>query len=224
MTAALGSFAAGVALFIAMVASIEPRFSRHWIRCRLQPPNTSRHKHGDTSLEPIELAIFLDAIARTMQSGSSLGHALINEADAHPALTPFTEPIVVRCMRGLDVASAIDDIDSSSWTTDARHTARSLALASINNSSQIIQHGAAIIRERIALTEESNTRSEQAKASLKILTRSPLIVLALIVAMSADARLYLFTTIAGLCCVAFGISLQIVGRRWMSALVAETMP
>jgi Flp pilus assembly protein TadB len=222
MTTAVGSIAVGFLVFVAMLTHVEPRLSGRWVRHRLQPAHVSLPAHTEASPDPAELAAFLDTVTRTMQSGSSLGHALVHAADMHPDLRSFTEPIALRCMQGHDVASAIGDVDPSAWSPIERHTARTLALASHNNSPDVTRHGAALIRERIAHDDERATRSAQAMASLRILTRSPLIVAALIVAMSSEARRFLFTTSAGMSCIALGAAFHVVGRRWMNRLIGQT--
>jgi len=222
MTTAFGSIAFGFLVFVTMLTRVEPRLSGRWVRQRLLPEQVSLAVHNEAPADPIELAAFLDTVTRTMQSGSSLGHALVHAADMHPDLRSFTEPIALQCMQGHDVASAIGNVDPSAWSSIERHTARSLALASHNNSPDVTRHGAALIREHIAHDEERTTRSAQAMASLRILTRSPLIVAALIVSMSSDARQFLFTTNAGICCIALGAAFHVVGRRWMNRLIGQT--
>lgn len=223
MIAVVGALAVGLAVFIVMTTHIEPRVLRPVVRRRLDPPH-SAHQIESPPPQPLELAALLEAVARAMQSGSSASHALVHVADSHPTLTHFTEPIVLRCMNGLSLAHAIDDVWSTAWSTEAQHAARTLALASLNNAHAVVLHGATLIRERVALLDERVTRSAQAQSSLRILTRSPLIVAALIMVMSANARQFLFTTSTGLACIASGIGLHVVGRRWMHTLIAKAAP
>ncbi len=224
MTAVIGSLAAGCVVFLTLVTRIEPRISRPWVRHRLQPSRTETSTHMPSTPAPLELASLLESVARTMQAGSSLSHSLIHAADTHPTLISFTEPIVLGLMRGLNIASAIDDVESTTLSPDAKHAMRALALASLNNTPSVVHHGASLIRERIALLEERNTRTAQAQASLRVLTRSPLVVFALIVVMSTSARQFLVSTAAGLTCIAVGTALHLAGRRWMRTLIDRAAP
>ena len=221
MIAIIGAAAFGSGVFIAMVGMVEPRLSRRWVRSRLLPRVTPPKVHRAQEVDPLEVAAFLDTVTRSVESGSSLGHALVGAADTHPALHRFTEPIAFGCIRGLDVAAAVDAVDANKWSPSERHAVQSLALASFDNAPHVIRHGASLIRERIAFEEERATRSAQALASLRILTRSPLVVTALIIVMSADARHFLFTGTTGLACLAVGTSLQVIGRRWMTRLIGD---
>lgn len=221
MIAAIGAAAFGLGVFIAMVGIVEPRLSRRWVRGRLLPAAAPAVPLRAQEIDPLEVAAFLDTVTRSVESGSSLGHALVGAADTHPALHRFTEPIALGCIRGLDVAAAVDAVDANKWSPSERHAAQSLALASFDNAPHVTRHGASLIRERIAFEEERATRSAQALASLRILTRSPLVVAALIMVMSADARHFLFTGTTGLACLALGTSMQVIGRRWMTRLIGD---
>lgn len=222
MTAFVGAAAFGLAMFTVMVGSVEPRLARRWVRGRLVSPPTVPTQHAVADTNPVEIAAFLDTVTRAVESGSSLGHALVHATDAHPSLHDFTEPIALGCMRGLDVAAAIDEADTGRWTANERHAAQALALASFDNAPHVTRHGASLIRERIAFEEERATRTAQALASLRILTRSPVVVAALIVVMSADARRFLFLTPTGLGCLVVGATLHLAGRRWMTRLIGGT--
>lgn len=220
MTVAAGSLAIGLLVFLLATRHVEPRWSRPLVRHRLQHVSSA-----DTpSLEPLELAALLDAVGRTMHAGSSLAHALLHAADTQPHLAPFTEPIVLQCMRGVPVARAIDELGAASWSVDVNDAARALALASLNNAPSVVHHGADLIRERGALLAERATRSAQATASLRVLTRSPLVVAALIVAMSNDARRFLLASPTGLLMVVTGLALHTLGRRWMRRLIVGVAP
>ena len=221
MIAAIGVAAFGLGVFIAMAAVVEPRLSRRWVRGRLLPVVTPPNMHRTPEVDPLEVAAFLDTVTRSVESGSSLGHALVGATDTHPALRRFTEPIALGCIRGLDVAAAADAVDNDEWSSSERQAAQALTLASFDNASHVTRHGASLIRERIAFADERATRSAQALASLRILTRSPMVVAALIMVMSADARHFLFTGPTGLACLALGTSMQFMGRRWMARLIGD---
>ena len=220
MIAVVGALAAGLAVFVVIATRLEPRMLRPMVRQRLDPPRSTPHAPP----QPLEIVALLEAVARAMQSGSSASHALIHVSDSHAALRPFVEPIVLRCMNGLTLAHAMSEVWSPEWSVEVQHAARTLALASLNNAHAVVLHGAALIRERVTLLEERSTRSAQARASLRILTRSPLIVAALIMIMSANARQFLFTTTTGIVCIAIGLGLHVVGRRWMHTLIAKAAP
>jgi Flp pilus assembly protein TadB len=222
MTTVVGSAAFGLAMFIMMVGTVEPLLARRWVRGRLVAATTTPPSNTTAATDPVEIAAFLDTVTRAMESGASLGHALVHASDAHPALHDFAEPIALGCMRGLDMAAAIDDVATDRWTTNERHAAQALALASLDNAPHLTRHGATLIRERIAFEEERATRTAQALASLRILTRSPVVVAALILVMSADARRFLLTTPTGLGCLVVGVTAHVVGRRWMTRLIGAT--
>lgn len=219
MIAVAGAAAFGFGVFISMVTVTEPRLSRRWVRRRLLPDAAAPTPLRAQEIDPLEVAAFLDTVSRGVQSGASLGHALVRASDAHPTLHRFTEPVVLGCMRGLDVAAAVDAAESAEWSHSERHGAQALVLASIDNAPRVTHHGASLIRELVAFEEERATRSAQAVASLRILTRSPLIVAALIVVMSADARHFLFATAAGLACLTLGTTAHVVGRAWMTRMI-----
>ena len=221
MIAIIGAAAFGLGVFGAMVGVVEPRLSRRWVRGRLLPSVTPPAPLRTPVSDPLEVSAFLDTVTRSVESGSSLGHAIVGAADTYPALHRFTESITLGCIRGLDVAAAVDAADTDEWSPSERQAAQALALASFDNAAQVTRHGASLIRERIAFEEERATRSAQALASLRILTRSPMVVAALIVVMSADARHFLFTGPTGFGCLALGTSLQVIGRRWMMRSIGD---
>ncbi len=222
MIAVVGAVAFGLAAFIGMVTVSEPRLSRRWVRRRLLPDVAAPAPPRTQEIDPLDVAAFLDTVSRGVQSGASLGHALLRATDAHPALHRFTEPIALGCMRGLDVAAAVDAAECAEWSQSERHGAQALVLASIDNAPRVTRHGASVIRELVAFEEERATRSAQAVASLRILTRSPLIVAALIVVMSADARHFLFATASGLACLTLGATAHLIGRAWMTRMIGNT--
>ena len=234
MISTLGSLSIGALVFLLMATYVEPQLARPWVRHRLAllTPNSGASQASVNSsnvvpakhVDPGALAALLDTVMREMHAGSSLNHALVRAAESHPDLASFTEPIVLCCMRGLDVAHAIDEINKRDWTVDMRHAAQTLALAAISNSPVVVQHGASVIRERVALAAECATRSAQAQASLRILTWAPLIISLLIVFISSDARQFLFASAFGIGCLAVGAVFQFVARQWMTHLINEATP
>lgn len=219
--------------------TIAPLLTKHWTRrwLRLRLSNTTFIKGrlfhrpvaiasvGSTAPPPLSITDFLDAVARDVRSGFSLGASFVQCSDRQPLLESWSEPIARRLMRGISLSDALIECALPTWTPEIRFASRTLAIASVGGSgvAPALEHSASILREQHGLALDRDVQSAQAQLSTKVLTWLPIVVFAWICTTDPVARLFLLNTPAGIGCVATGITLNISGRKWMSRVVGNIL-
>jgi tight adherence protein B len=159
------------------------------------------------------LAALLDQAARHCASGESLSNAFASAVDAGPLAATFERTLAAmragstlstalgaQPVRGPDVALVV-------------HVLRLCALEG-GNVSESLDRAAATLRERDAVAQERAAHSAQARLSARVLTVLPVAFAAWTLATTASVRRF-YGTPVGLACLAAGLTLNVVGWRWM---------
>jgi len=215
------SFAGACALLIAPL--LTKHWSRRWLRVRLGTTSlkATAITSATTSLAPLAITDFLDAIARDVRSGFSLASSFVQCSDQQPDNNHWSQPVAQQCLRGVVLADALVECALPTWTPEIRFASRTLAVASAGGAgvAPALEHSASVLREQQALMLDRDVQAAQAQLSTKVLTWLPIAVFAWITITDPIARIFLLSTPVGMCCVATGITLNVSGRKWMSHVV-----
>jgi len=169
----------------------------------------------------------VDAIGRSLRSGSTLRHALAEAADDTP-------PVVASELRS--VLSAVDKGAPfvgtlGSWArreprAEVRIVAAALALASENESgtTQALEGVSQTLRDRHALRGEIQGLTAQAATSMQALVLLPVAFLVIDALGDGGALRYLTTTPIGRLCLVSGVGLDVAGWTWMRAVIRRQLP
>lgn len=171
----------------------------------------------------------LDSTARGVRAGLSLAAALDATA-SRGALPPSLADALAAHRTGRPLAACLDDARvgpvAASGVDDAGAVHLMLTVLSVaathgGPSSQALDRAAATLRERAALTHEAQAHAAAARLSSRVLTAVPLAFAGFAVVADPRVREVLLTTPLGWACVVAGCGLNLVGRRWMSRIVAD---
>ena len=215
------SFAGACTLLIAPL--LTKHWSRRWLRVRLGTTSlkATAITSATTSLAPVAITDFLDAIARDVRSGFSLASSFVQCSDQQSDETHWSQPVAQQCLRGVVLADALVECALPTWTPEIRFASRTLAVASAGGAgvAPALEHSASVLREQQGLMLDRDVQAAQAQLSTKVLTWLPIAIFAWITITDPIARMFLLTTPVGMCCVATGITLNVSGRKWMSHVV-----
>jgi tight adherence protein B len=182
---------------------------------RMPPRNRGRlrrrvHRNDDC-------APMLTAIARQVRSGASLTAAAVEEFDQS---TPFTD-VLVRISQGASLIEALDELESSH--PDVALTAQALsACAHLGGPvAATLDEAAAVLRERTAARAERLAHSSQTRLSARVLTIVPLGFALWSAIVSQRTRDVYLSSGAGTVCAACGLTLNLVGWRWMKRTIGR---
>ena len=217
------SFAGACTLLIAPL--LTKHWSRRWLRVRLGTTSlkATAITSATTSLAPVAITDFLDAIARDVRSGFSLASSFVQCSDQQSDDNHWSQPVAQQCLRGVVLADALVECALPTWTSEIRFASRTLAVASAGGAgvAPALEHSASVLREQQGLMLDRDVQAAQAQLSTKVLTWLPIAVFAWIAITDPIARMFLLSTPLGLCCVATGITLNVAGRKWMSRVVSD---
>ena len=215
------SFAGACTLLIAPL--LTKHWSRRWLRVRLGTTSlkATAITSATTSLAPVAITDFLDAIARDVRSGFSLASSFVQCSDQQSDETHWSQPVAQQCLRGVVLADALVECALPTWTPEIRFASRTLAVASAGGAgvAPALEHSASVLREQQGLMLYRDVQAAQAQLSTEVLTWLPIAIFAWITITDPIARMFLLTTPVGMCCVATGITLNVSGRKWMSHVV-----
>jgi tight adherence protein B len=171
----------------------------------------------------IDHARLLEAVARSLRSGSSLTGAV------HEALAELpTSPAALDLDRSMAAVRAgapvVDALDA--WTSGDNSRARRLAGTALTLGAELggmparsLDAAASGLRDRAEVAREVRALSAQARASAVVMVLAPPVFVAL--ASAADTALVrvLISTPLGLTCLVAGLTLDLAGALWMGVLV-----
>lgn len=179
----------------------------------------ARHRGGDRIDAALPVAV--EAIARSLRSGSSLRQAVAEAAEATPGVVGDDLAGVNRAVeRGAGLVEALE-----AWAARRPRPGVHLVVAALCVGAEIggaqaraVDAVAATLRQRLAARAEARALATQARASAVVLAVAPLAFAA--VASSADARTahFLFRTPAGVACLLAGVALDGLGALWMARI------
>ena len=154
------------------------------------PPRTRRAGRSAT-----DWTALLDHLAAEVRTGHSLT-AAVQRVEQRSGITP-------------------SEADETAHADAAVVTATIAAATAVGGPmAATLQHGASVLRERIALRAEAAVHAAQARLSARVLTLLPLVVAGLGALTSTSFR-HALTSSAGIGCAAVGALLNLVGWRWM---------
>jgi Flp pilus assembly protein TadB len=209
--------AALVAVLAALIVSpIAGRFLRPGLRQPSSPPRSrlswrSRHFRPD-------YASVLDAIARQVRSGSTLGAAIVDEVDGSSPLGAIADQLtaggsLVEVLAGFVPSDADLALVVQALTATA-HLGGPIAAT--------LDEAAAVLRERATARAERRAHSSQARLSARVLTIVPVGFAAWIAVASRGTREIYVSTSAGGICALSGLALNFVGWQWMKRIIGPT--
>lgn len=170
--------------------------------------------------DPMVLAAWCDALARSVRGGNTIRHAIATVAPP-PSVLGTIEPIRHALDRGAALADALDS------TLDLRRTPPHVDLVLVvlracaehgGAAGEPIDRCAAALRQRAALLAERQSQSAQARMSALVMTLLPVALLAVLVLSSEPVRRAVATPF-GAAIVGLGGAVNAVGWWWMRRLI-----
>lgn len=166
---------------------------------------------------------FVEAVARSLSAGASLGRALSEAGEA--VGDPFDldmERLTSRAALGIPLTQALDRWAIEVGGEDARlfATACVLGAESGRGTAGALAGVADTLADRRDVAAESHSLSSQARASAAMLVALPLVFSIGVAFIDPATTRLLFTTPLGLACLAGGLMLDALGGWWMHRLVA----
>jgi tight adherence protein B len=165
---------------------------------------------------------FVEAVARSLSAGASLGRALSEAGEA--VGDPFDVDmgrLTTRAALGVPLVEALDRWASDMGGEDARlfATACVLGAESGRGTADALTGVADTLADRRDVAAESRSLSSQARASAAMLVGLPLVFSIGVAFIDPATTRLLLTTPLGLGCLTGGLLLDGVGGLWMHRLV-----
>lgn len=217
LTVIIGTLACGtgVALMISVTAvprvlsrSIMSRFDE---RQSLKQPSKSSTRHP----EDVRFADFLEHWGRACSTGASISAGFLESLQALPE---FQRPLAIvahRVHRGMSVSEARDEAIPDRW-------GRIFDLVGRTGHWKSLSREARLIRAAAAERQESTSQLATLRASLRVLTWSPLAFAGFVIGLSQSARSFMFGSVGGVLCLVIGVALNALGRAWLRRLLVES--
>lgn len=168
-----------------------------------------------------EVATWCDDLARAARSGSTLPNA-VRQVTPPTSCAPAVERVVHALDRGAPLRDALDQASSTSPHVDLAIVVLRACADNGGPPSEPIDRAAAALRAREADAADRRTQSAQARLSAVVMTILPGAMLGLLLVTSAAVR-HVVVSSVGLGLVATGAVLNLLGWRWMSAIVSRPM-
>ena len=220
----IAALCGGIAV-LAVAAAIRPR---PVVRSIVPPANASprsfrlprwwRLRRRTAAVDPAEVAVWCEGLARVVRSGSTLVTA-VRTVDPPASCRSDVERIVLALDRGTRSTDAL------TIATDSPHLGLAVTVlraCAINGGppAEPLDRAAATLRGRAADAAERRTQSAQARLSAVVMTVLPVAMLALLLATSPSTRAAAVSG-AGLTAIVVGGALNIAGWRWMRHIVGR---
>ncbi|MGD9701690.1 MAG: type II secretion system F family protein [Acidimicrobiia bacterium] len=205
---------------VAVARELMPRTSSLVARLRV------RHRVADGWHSAIELAGDLEHVARLVRSGRSLGAGLADVAAERPG--SLLAAIAARRAAGASLLEAVAaegrELSGSPGTGDDDQRLAVAVLAAVVDAGgpggAALDRAADTIRERAAVRADRVAHAAQARLSAQILSFLPLAFTGWTTITDDRVARFLLSTPLGALCLAIGVTLDLVGWRWMHRLVA----
>lgn len=161
-----------------------------------------------------DIAAALEAISRSLRTGSSLRAAL------RASLLPPGAALA----QGHPLAVVLDSWAKQATAPSERLAATALALAAATGGpqSQAVDAAARAVRERIGAAAEVAAYSAQARLSGLVIASLPVVFLAWTLLADHRTASVLLQTPLGWVCITTGVGLDLVGWLWIRAAVGTT--
>lgn len=177
---------------------------------------------GDRLVER-DLPELLDAVARSLRSGSSLRRA-VDEAGGSVA-GPLRDDLA-RVRRSLDAGVPLGDA-LERWAATRPLQGVRLAVAALalgaetgGASAQAVDGVAATLRTNLGIAAEVRALSSQARLSALVIALAPVAFSLLAFTTDGTTASFLLRTPLGVACLATGLALDGIGWLWMRRLTA----
>lgn len=166
---------------------------------------------------------WLEAVARAVRSGASLGQglSLAVRAVRDTPLGSDAAALARELSEGRTVAEAIDRFGGDSPGEARRLACRALSLvAELGGPPGLLLDGiSATLRDRLAAGREARALATQARASAVVMATAPAAFAAVGAATDGRVATFLLGTPLGLLCLVSGLALEVAGGWWMARLV-----
>jgi tight adherence protein B len=201
----IGMLAASIALRASRIVHVPARGTRRRTIRRRRPAVP-------------DYACVLEAIARQVRSGSSLTAAFVAELKTPSPLSG----VVGRISAGESLTDALYDlVPDDAEVAFAVQALRATAHLG-GPIAATLDAAAAVLRERDAARAERRAHGAQARLSARVLTIVPLGFAAWSAVTSQQTRAVYLSTVAGAACAACGLTLNVLGWRWMNRILDPT--
>ena len=213
--AAVGTFAFGAAIRPRPATRRPQRQRAVW---RPLVHGRSIRRSRTSAVTAADVAVWCEAMARVVRSGSSLATAV--RATEPPArCSSQIDQVILALDRGSRLADALQ------LTTVSPHLNLALAVlraCALNGGppAEPLDRAAATLRGRAADAAERQTQSAQARLSAIVMTILPVAMLALLLATSATTRAATATPV-GIVAIVLGGVLNLGGWRWMQCIIGS---
>ena len=177
-----------------------------------------RRRRRPPPITAAEVAVWCEALARVVRSGSTL-HTALRTTDPPPGCVGYVDDVVLAIRRGSRLGDALAGPSPSPHLDLAVTVLRACAVNG-GPPAEPLDRAAATLRGRAADAAERQTQSAQARLSAIVMTVLPVGMLALLLVTSSTTRTATMTP-AGATLVALGGALNFVGWRWMRSIIAR---
>jgi tight adherence protein B len=166
----------------------------------------------------------LEAMARSLRSGSSLRVAITEVSASTPApLGEGLAELADAAGRGRPLTAAIER-----WSSTAPGDGVPLAAAALGLAAELggaaarsLDGVAGTLRDRNGVRREVRALSAQARASAVVISTAPIAFLAVVALADPSAIAFLVGSPVGMACLASGLGLDFAGAWWMRRIVAR---
>jgi Flp pilus assembly protein TadB len=170
-----------------------------------------------TRVDPIELAVWCDGLARAVRGGATLRQAVLDVAPP-AAVAGHIDGVRLQLERGAPLRAALEPRPPVPVHLDLVLVVLRACAVHGGPPSEPIDRAAAALRQRAAVIAERRSQSAQAHMSAVVMTLLPGVLLGVLLLTSASVRSAL-TTPAGLAVVALGAATNLIGWWWMRRLI-----
>ena len=191
-----------------------PRLDARTIRRRLNGQSHTNEHVAEALPSDEEFADFLDQWSRSCTAGSSMRAAFVATIDQFPQ---FRRPFH-GITHLVHFGASLNALDAHEIPAAWRAT---IQLADATHSPKVLSREAQNIRDRASNKREMRTVLTTARASLSVLSWSPIVIAALLLLASHSARSFMFGSRVGLVLGLVGVGLHSLGRAWMTRLFVQ---
>ena len=162
----------------------------------------------------------LDAIARALRSGASLLQALGEAAEEDGPLKGELSRVFAEASRGAGVTAALSAWSDRQSGGSIRLAAAALSLGADTGgaNARAVDGVASTVRQRLAVAGEARALSAQPRVSAQVIGFAPIAFGAFSAATDPDLARLLFTTPIGWAMLLGGLTLDLIGMKWMMAM------
>lgn len=206
------------------------RLTRVWVNQRLSQdiPQSGRNSSSintersrSTTLQLGQLAEILDTTARHLRLGESFASALQSSVLSNNCTIQVLQNFSRACASGEAAGDISKRLIKTVKTSDQQFVVKTLELAATGGVGGVmaLERAAIVIRERATHIDDRFSQAAQALLSTRILSWTPLVVAGWLVVSSAPVRRYLILSPSGWVCLSLGVGLNLIGRKWMQAII-----